>query len=130
MIDFAILLGLFLLSFVLATVAIRLGIPAIQDARREDLYEREPEVLPESSLRRRVFDFASNGFWIGFFESLLVFVFAYEREYGALAIIVAAKEFVRREKIEREPSYYLLGTFINLTVALLFAIAARVIVRG
>lgn len=56
----------------------------------------------------------------GFCETLLVFVFVYERDYGALAIIIAAKEFVRREKIQQNPSYYLLGTLINLSVALVF----------
>jgi len=38
---------------------------------------------------------------------------------------MAAKEFVRREKIEKNPAYYLLGTLINLATAILFALLAR-----
>jgi len=126
MIDILILVALFIVSFMLATLAIRLGIPSIRS--RQQLaagQQKVPIPLPESAPGGKVLDFASNGFWIGFFETFLVFVFVYEREYGALAIIIAAKEFVRRGKIEEAPSYYLLGTFVNLSVAMIFALLAR-----
>ncbi len=63
------------------------------------------------------------GFWIGFCETLLIFLFVTAGQYGALAIIMGAKEFVRKEKIQEDASYYLLGTLVNLTLAIL---AARV----
>ncbi len=66
----------------------------------------------------------SLGFWIGFFETLLIFVFVAQDEYGALAIVMAAKEFVRKEKVAENAAYYLLGTLINLAVAILFALVA------
>jgi hypothetical protein len=64
------------------------------------------------------------GFWIGFFETLLIFMFVAQNEYGALAIVMAAKEFVRKEKVAENAAYYLLGTLINLSVAVLFALIA------
>lgn len=69
------------------------------------------------------------GFWIGFFETLIVFSFVYVKEYGALAILVGAKEYVRRQKIEKNASYYLLGTLINLAIAVLFAQMALLLIN-
>lgn len=59
------------------------------------------------------------GFWIGFCETLIIFLLVSADEYGALAIILGAKEFVRKEKIQANASYYLLGTLVNVAVALL-----------
>jgi hypothetical protein len=67
----------------------------------------------------------STGFWIGFFETLLIYVFVYLGEYRALAIIIGAKEFVRKDKIQDNPSYYLLGTLINVTLAMFGALIAK-----
>lgn len=64
---------------------------------------------------------AKIGFWIGFLETLIIFSFVYAGEYGALAIIMGAKEYVRKEKIAENASYYLLGTLINLAIAVLLA---------
>lgn len=59
------------------------------------------------------------GFWIGFCETLIIFMLVSANQYGALAIILGAKEFVRKEKIQENASYYLLGTLVNFAVALL-----------
>ncbi len=64
------------------------------------------------------------GFWLGFFETLLIFIFVAQHEYGALAIVMAAKEFVRKEKVAENAAYYLLGTLINLSIAVLCALIA------
>src|SRR5262249_19753224 len=65
------------------------------------------------------------GFWIGSFETILVFVFVFHDEFSALAIIFAAKEFVRKEKIVSDPGYYLLGTLANLSIAVLLALITK-----
>lgn len=67
------------------------------------------------------------GFWIGFCETLIIFLLAAVGEYGALAIILGAKEFVRKQKIEAMASYYLLGTLVNLAIALLMVRLAQVV---
>jgi hypothetical protein len=123
MIDLLILAGFFVVSFVLSTMLIRLGIPRLQS----DSAKTQP--LPEST-STRVFDLRSTGFWIGFFETLLVFVLVYHAEFAALAIIIGAKEFVRKDQIVQNPSYYLLGTLVNLSVAVLAALSAKAILGG
>lgn len=123
-------IGCFLLSILISTIAVRRGIPILQ-ARQPRVGSRAGDVantdrsLPESGMKNKLFDWTSNGLWIGLCETTLIFVFIFERQYGALAIIMAAKEFVRREKIERNPAYYLLGTLLNLSTAILFALLAR-----
>jgi hypothetical protein len=113
-IDAAIWVGLFLLSIVLATVLVRRGIPWICGSTLLN------NTLPESS-SNRTFDFRSAGFWIGFFETLLIFCFVTAGEYSAIAIIVGAKEFVRKDSIKSNPAFYLLGTLVNVGIAVLFA---------
>jgi hypothetical protein len=135
MIDLFVILFCFLLSFVISTFFVRRGIPAIkkhQEGERTSTpgsevtgLDRPKSFIPESGAKAGVFDFASTGLWIGLFETILIFVFVFEREYGALAIIIAAKEFVRKEKVQQDPTYYLLGTLGNLAVATLFALLAR-----
>ncbi|MBM4044982.1 MAG: hypothetical protein FJ279_07705 [Planctomycetes bacterium] len=114
-------------AFVVATIAVRVGIPSLKrrQATPSGVPPQPPVALPESSFPPRVFDWASTGFWIGLCETLIVFVFVFEREYGALALVVAAKEFARKEDIQKDPAYYLLGTLINLTTAMLGALLAR-----
>lgn len=121
MIDLVVVVGCFLVSFIIATLLIRLGIPHL------DSNGKSGKILPESR-SAKPFDPKSTGFWIGFCETLLVFVLVYREEFSALAIIIGAKEFVRKEKILENPSYYLLGTLINLSAAILFALAAKTIV--
>jgi hypothetical protein len=120
MIDLAILAGFLVVSFVVSTLLIRLGIPRLQS----DSAKTQP--LPEST-SKRAFDLRSTGFWIGFFETLLVFVLVFQAEFSALAIIIGAKEFVRKDQIVGNPSYYLLGTLVNLSVAVLSVLAAKAI---
>jgi prolipoprotein diacylglyceryltransferase len=67
------------------------------------------------------------GFWIGFCETLIIFLLISADQYGALAIILGAKEFVRKEKIQESASYYLLGTLVNLSVALVAVRLAMVL---
>jgi hypothetical protein len=122
-IDFGILAGFFVLSFVASTLVIRRGIPHLQS----DSALRTP--LPESS-SIHTFDLRSTGFWIGFCETVLVFVLVFEGEYAALAIIIGAKEFVRKDQIVANPSYYLLGTLVNLSCAVLSVLAAKAFMRG
>lgn len=108
----------FLMAVALSTVLIRRGLPHL-------MVGGKPVQLPDGSPGSPVFDVRATGFWIGFFETLLIFLFAWGRELGAVAILIGAKEFVRRDKIADNPAFYLLGTLVNLSVALFFALLAR-----
>lgn len=126
-IDFVWLTGLFLASFILSTVIIRVGIPRLHATSSAP--SDPPGQLPDSS-STAIFDLRATGFWIGFCETFLIFVLVYSGELSAMAIIIGAKEFVRNEKIQQNPSYYLLGTLANLVVAVLFAMIGRAIVSA
>jgi hypothetical protein len=67
------------------------------------------------------------GFWIGFLETIFVFVFVLEREYAGLAILVAAKQLLghRKEEAGTERSRYQLASLVNMTTAVVFALIAR-----
>jgi hypothetical protein len=101
----------FLLSMLVSTIIIRRGIVRIRKHP-----PAEDEGRPPSAW----------GFWIGFFEAILIFVFVIEREYTALAVMLAAKLIIGKEKIAVDPRYYLAGTLTNYAVAALFAVLARI----
>ncbi len=130
MIDYGIIFVAFILSFLISTYAIRRGIPRLQSDSSPEEKQSVPspqKPLPESS-STKIFDLKSTGFWIGLCETLLIFVLVYRGEFSALAIIIGAKEFVRKEKIQQNPSYYLLGTLINLSMAVVFVLLAKAII--
>lgn len=123
----------FLLAFVLSTFLIRAGIPKLEsDYFETKTLATDPIAslirdgrLPESSRAGRIFDLKSTGFWIGLTETILIFILVFAGAFSALAIIIGAKQFVRNEKINLIPSYYLLGTLANLCIAVLFALLAK-----
>lgn len=70
-----------------------------------------------------------SGFWIGFFETVLIFVFVLEQEYIPVAVLLGAKILVgSRPGVRGETAHtrLLLGSLINGSVAVLFALIARV----
>jgi hypothetical protein len=136
MIDVLIYAGFAALSFVVASVIIGWGIPHLR--RDGGMSEVAADAGADGGTRapaadtvpKRVFDWLSTGFWIGACEVLLVFPLVCHGEYSALAIIFGAKEYVRKEKIQQNPSHYLLGTLVNLSIAVLFALLARRVVQA
>ncbi len=117
-----ILSAAFFTSLILTSWLIGWGIPKLD--------QEKPLNKPASKSRakKKIFKFKSTGFWIGFCETLLVFAFVNAGEYGALAIIMGAKGIVRKENIQDNPSYYLLGNLINVSVALVFAVTAKTLI--
>ena len=116
--------SMFVVSFIMSTFLIRWGIPKLKPETKPKEAPLSESSIPDS--KSPIFDYRATGFWIGFFETLLVFTFVYKGEYGALAIIIGAKQIVRKEKIAENPSYFLLGTLINVSVALIFALIASI----
>ncbi|MEL7490014.1 MAG: hypothetical protein AAGJ73_04780 [Pseudomonadota bacterium] len=123
--EFLWILWSFSSSFALSTLLIRRGLPWLKSGDIATVFnDHSAAQLPES-WSNEIFDLRSTGLWIGFFETLLIFILVYADEYSALAIIIGAKEFVRKEKISDDASYYLLGTLANLCVAVLFALISK-----
>jgi hypothetical protein len=68
----------------------------------------------------------SIGFWVGFFETVPILIFVVEREYTAVAILLAAKLLIGKTLSGGRPTHYLIGTLCNFSVAILFGILARI----
>ncbi|MDI6766185.1 MAG: hypothetical protein QME52_05115 [Bacteroidota bacterium] len=81
-------------------------------------------VNPNCAIQKRM-DWKDVGLWIGLCEFVLILMFVFVEEYTAIAIIFAAKELVRAEDIKKNPSYYLLGTLLNVTLSILSAILIK-----
>lgn len=139
--DFLICAGCYLLAVILSTAAIRKGLPFLSDNRSERTSEdggAEPEqlCLPGLPTPPKPVDPMSEhplravGFWIGVCEAFLIFVFVFNGAFSALAIVMGAKEFIRKEKIEENPAYYLLGTLLNFAIALGFAVLAQALIAA
>jgi len=118
MIDYLCLTGLFLFSFIVSTLLIRLAIPKL---KANGIQEK---TLPESSsFDRSIPSRLDSG--LGSAKLCWSSLLCAKEEFNALAIIVGAKEFVRKEKLQQNPPCYLLGTLVNLSVAVLFACYCR-----
>jgi len=109
----------FIFSLILSSFLIRKVVPFIIKKN-----QRQSEIIASHS--PWYFDV---GFWIGFFEILIIFCFVLNREFSALAIIFGAKEFVRKEEIKSNPAYYLLGTFINFGLAIVFVLIGKEVLK-
>ena len=105
---YQILLIAFVLSLITSSILIRRGIPLLKRANS----------LSDNG-KHNLNWWSDIGFWIGFFETIIIFLFVLNKEFSGLALIFGAKEFVRKEEIKEDPTYYLLGTLINLGVSLL-----------
>lgn len=136
MTDFAIYAALAVVSFFVSTLLIGWGIPRL---RRDDTpasrsggsdgTKENPGSAAQAVVeKKRVFDWKSPGLWIGLSEVAIVFPLICHSEYGALAILFGAKEYVQRKKIEENAARYLLGTLVNLALAILFALWAKSLV--
>lgn len=51
-------------------------------------------------------------------------------DIGGLALIFAAKSWVRAKEIERNPTFYLGGTLVNLTWSMLVGGITRILIAG
>lgn len=110
----------FMGSFLLSTILIRFFIIRVQ--RKAEIETTPKDTQEQAATTKKKPNkvwLKDTGFWIGFFEHIVIFVFVANKEFSALAIIFGAKEFVRKEDIVKNPAYYLLGTLINFGIALL-----------
>jgi uncharacterized protein YneF (UPF0154 family) len=65
------------------------------------------------------------GRWIGACEHFLIVTFVLVNEYTAIGLIFAAKELVRSQEIKKKASYYLLGTLLSVSFAILFGLLTK-----
>ena len=72
------------------------------------------------------FGFRDIGVWIGLIEHVLIVTFVLVEEYTAIGLVLAAKQYVRSDRIKRKPSYYLLGTMLSVMFAVVFGLLTRI----
>jgi hypothetical protein len=101
----------FLLSILTSTIIIRYMLAGLV---------KHPEAGEDSK------SLPSTGFWIGFFETIPTLIFVVERDYTAVAILLAAKLLMGKTLMTGRPTHYLIGTLCNFSVAILFGILARI----
>lgn len=65
------------------------------------------------------------GRWIGACEHFLIVSFVLMKEFTAIGLIFAAKEIVRSKEIGEKASYYLLGTLLSVSFAILFGLLTQ-----
>lgn len=70
-------------------------------------------------------NFREIGTWIGLCEHFMIVSFVLVNEFTAIGLIFAAKELVRSDKIRERPSYYLLGTLLSTSFAIMFGLLTR-----
>lgn len=74
----------------------------------------------------------SAGMAIGIIERVLVLTFVLVDQYTAITIVFAAKSIARFNELEDRgmAEYYLIGTLLSITFALVIGIVARLIIEG
>ncbi|NOY76480.1 MAG: hypothetical protein GXO76_01290 [Calditrichaeota bacterium] len=70
------------------------------------------------------------GTMIGLCETFIVITFILFNQFSALALVVAAKSLVRMKKMEEQPEYYLLGTFLNISFSILIGSLLKIFLFG
>jgi hypothetical protein len=81
-------------------------------------------VDPKLNIKRKI-EWKEAGTWIGLCEFILILLFVILNEFTAIAVIFAAKELVRIEDIKKNPTYFLLGTLLNVTLSILSALSFK-----
>ncbi|GBD94474.1 hypothetical protein BMS3Abin05_02083 [bacterium BMS3Abin05] len=67
---------------------------------------------------------------IGLCETFIVITFILFDQFSALALVIAAKSLVRMKKMEEQPEYYLLGTFVNISFSILIGSLLKIFLFG
>lgn len=80
-------------------------------------------MIADPSIKKKIGKKDRNiGRWIGACEHFLIVTFVLMKEYTAIGLIFAAKEIVRSSKIKTNASFFLLGTLLSVSFAILFGV--------
>lgn len=71
----------------------------------------------------------SVGKIIGKCENVMVITFIIANEITGLALIFAAKNIVRADKIKENASFYLAGTLVNFTASLIIGYCLKILIN-
>lgn len=66
-----------------------------------------------------------DGYLIGKCENTIIFAMVLADAFTGLALVFAAKNLVRKEEIQQNSSFFLVGTMVNFTATLVVAFAVK-----
>ncbi len=72
----------------------------------------------------------NTGVIIGKCENILILSFVVMGAYTALALVVTAKTFVRKEEIEKNSMFFLAGTLINISYSVFTGLILKLILEA
>ena len=97
----------------------------LQQVAHKTLSEAAGEDKPEANLKK---DRLAAGKIIGKCENIIILSFILMEAYTALALVVTAKTLIRKEEIERNEMYFLVGTLTNVSYSVLIGFIMRLLI--
>ena len=82
---------------------------------------------PEEKLKK---DRLAAGKIIGKCENIIILSFILMEAYTALALVVTAKTLIRKDEIERNEMYFLVGTLTNVSYSVLIGFIMRLLITS
>lgn len=70
-----------------------------------------------------------DGYLIGKCENTIIFAMVLADAFTGLALVFAAKNLVRKEEIQQNSSFFLVGTMVNFTVTLVIAFGVKYLIN-
>ena len=89
------------------------------------LSEAAGEDKPEEKLKK---DRLVAGKIIGKCENIIILSFILMEAYTALALVVTAKTLIRKDEIERNEMFFLVGTLTNVSYSVLIGFILRLVI--
>lgn len=86
----------------------------------------EGNVVDKVEQKRRI----DVGMLIGKCENVLILSFLILEAYTALALVVTAKTFVRKEEIEKNSMFFLAGTMLNVSYSVLIGMILKIVLTN
>ena len=117
----AIITGYLFLTLTSGTIVSSL----LKKVAHKTLSEAAGEDKPEEKLKK---DRLAAGKIIGKCENIIILSFILMEAYTALALVVTAKTLIRKDEIERNEMFFLVGTLTNVSYSVLIGFILRLVI--
>lgn len=97
----------------------------LRQIANKTLEETAGKDQPEPADRKRRL---AAGQIIGKCENIIILSFILLEAYTALALVITAKTLVRKEEIEKNEMYFLVGTLVNVSYSVLISFIVKLLI--
>jgi len=97
----------------------------LQQVAHKTLSEAAAQDEPEEKLKKARL---AAGTIIGKCENVIILSFILMEAYTALALVVTAKTLIRKDEIERNEMYFLVGTLTNVSYSVIIGFIMRLVI--